>query len=201
MASLAFARHGATVVIHGRDEKKLESIYDAIRAEGAPEPALLPLDMYRAKERDYDHVAHIVTTQLGRLDGILHSAVHLDKLSPLADQTQDDWDNALRINLVGPMLLTRACLPLLKASPSSSVIYTIEEHALSGSPTVGGICRDWGGSGVRGAHSGWRAGRNAADQCPGSGRRALTLATADASGRKPANPRQRPIHWPTVICI
>jgi NAD(P)-dependent dehydrogenase (short-subunit alcohol dehydrogenase family) len=137
MASLAFARHGATVVIHGRDEKKLESIYDAIRAEGAPEPALLPLDMYRAKERDYDHVAHIVATQLGRLDGILHSAVHLDKLSPLADQTLDDWDNALRIYLVGPMLLTRACLPLLKASPQSSVIFTIEEHALSGSPLWG----------------------------------------------------------------
>jgi NAD(P)-dependent dehydrogenase (short-subunit alcohol dehydrogenase family) len=71
------------------------------------------------------------------LDGFLHSDVHLEKLSPLADQTLDEWERVLRVNLLAPMMLTRACLHLLKAAANASVIYTLEEHALSASPLWG----------------------------------------------------------------
>ena len=125
------------MVLHGRDERKLEILYDTIKASGAAPPALLPLDLRRATTRDYDHVAHILASQFGRLDGILQSAAHLEKLSPLADQTLDDWEHILRVNLLAPMMLTRACLHLLKATVDSSVVYTIEEHALSASPLWG----------------------------------------------------------------
>jgi NAD(P)-dependent dehydrogenase (short-subunit alcohol dehydrogenase family) len=136
-AARAFAAHGATVVLHGRDAQKLEALYDEIKNSGAEEPALLPLDLQRSVGRDFDHVVHILANQLGRLDGILHSAVHLEKLSPLADQTLDEWERVLRVNLLSPLMLTRACLPLLRAATNASVIYTLEEHALSASPLWG----------------------------------------------------------------
>lgn len=37
--------------------------------------------------------------------------------SHLSDLTLDDWNASLETKLTGPMLMTQACLPLLKASP------------------------------------------------------------------------------------
>lgn len=137
VAALSMASHGATVLLHGRDPAKLEALYDAIQASGAPEAALLPLDLRRAVMRDFDHLAHVISGQFGRLDGILHSAVHLEKLSPLADQTQDEWEHTLKVNLVAPMLLTRACLSLLRAAKDASIVYTLEQHACAPAPFWG----------------------------------------------------------------
>ena len=38
-AAIFFARHGATVVLHGRNVTKLESVYDEIVAAGDAQPA------------------------------------------------------------------------------------------------------------------------------------------------------------------
>ena len=39
------AEHGATVVLLGRTVEKLECVYDAIRSDGGPEPAIYPMDL------------------------------------------------------------------------------------------------------------------------------------------------------------
>ena len=53
-AALSYALHGATVVLHGRTLNKLEVIYDEIEGLGAPQPAILPLQLSSASDRDYD---------------------------------------------------------------------------------------------------------------------------------------------------
>ena len=40
--SLGLARHGATVILLGRTQSKLDAVYDEIKAAGGPEPALAP---------------------------------------------------------------------------------------------------------------------------------------------------------------
>ena len=55
--ALACSKHGATVVLHGRVVRKLESIYDEIIAAGHPEPTILPLDLATAKAEDFGNVA------------------------------------------------------------------------------------------------------------------------------------------------
>ena len=49
----AIARSGATVVLHGRIVRKLEALYDALLADGAPLPAILPLDFETADTQAY----------------------------------------------------------------------------------------------------------------------------------------------------
>ncbi len=90
VAALAFAAHGATVVLHGRDVAALEAVYDEIEAAGYPQPAAIPLDLDKATTRDYDALAYAIESQLGRLDGILHNASHLEKLSPLEQQSAEN---------------------------------------------------------------------------------------------------------------
>ncbi len=58
-AALSYALHGATVVLHGRTLNKLEVIYDEIEALGAPQPAILPLQLSSASAQDYEHLVNI----------------------------------------------------------------------------------------------------------------------------------------------
>ncbi len=127
-AALTYAAHGATIILHGRNVKKLERVYDEIEALGGAQPAIFPLDLEKAGDNDFAAFAEAIGTQLGRLDGMLHNAAFLSRLSPLETQTLEQWLVLLRVNLVAPFALTRACLPLLKASVDASVIMTSDTH-------------------------------------------------------------------------
>ncbi|MGH8761797.1 MAG: SDR family NAD(P)-dependent oxidoreductase, partial [Nitrosospira sp.] len=72
VAALTYAAHGATVILHGRKVEKLESVYDEIEKQGGMQPAIFPLDLEKAGDRDFEGIAQAIKLQLGRLDGILH---------------------------------------------------------------------------------------------------------------------------------
>jgi NAD(P)-dependent dehydrogenase (short-subunit alcohol dehydrogenase family) len=138
VAALTFAAHGATVVLHGRDVATLEKVYDEIEAAGHPQPAAIPLDLDKATTRDYDALAYAIESQLGRLDGILHNAAHVEKLSPLEQQSAEEWNRMLRVNLVAPFALTQACMRLLRPAADASVIFTLESHGHAPAALWGG---------------------------------------------------------------
>ena len=127
-ASLAYARHGATVALLARDANRLEQVYDEIVDLGGPEPAMFPYDLSVADDRSMETLAGTIEVHLKRLDGILHSAHQFYTLTPLALQTLEQWQTLMRVNLIAPFALTRACLPLLKQSPDASIVFTGETH-------------------------------------------------------------------------
>ncbi len=127
-AALAFAAHGATVVLHDVKVALLEEVYDEIETAGGPQPTIFPLDLVTAGESEYNGMASAIYKQLTRLDGILHNAAYLPQLSPLENETLDQWAQSLRANLIAPFALTKACLPLLKVSPDASVVMTSDHH-------------------------------------------------------------------------
>lgn len=123
-AAQAFAAQGATVILLGRTVAKLEAAYDGIEAAGGPQPIIFPLDLETATEQEFQALAEGIYKQLGRLDGILHNAARFDNLSPLTIQTMSQFENMMRVNLIAPFALTKACLPLLQRAPDASVIFT-----------------------------------------------------------------------------
>lgn len=137
-AALTFAAHGATVILHGKSTRKLEAVYDEIEAAGHPQPAIFPLNLDKAEDKDFEAMATGIGQQLGQLDGILHNAAKMDRPQPLEDQSLEQWLQLLRINLAAPFALTRACLPLLKASPDASILMTSASQGHVPSPFWGG---------------------------------------------------------------
>jgi len=137
-ASLAFARHGATVALLARNEAGLEAVYDEILAAGGPEPAMFPYDLASADDRSLETLAGAIAQHLKRLDGVLHSAHHFYSLTPLELQTLEQWQALMRVNLIAPFALTRACLPLLKQATDASVVFTGETHGHQPSAYWGG---------------------------------------------------------------
>ena len=122
-AAISYALHGATVVLHGRTLNKLEVIYDEIESLGAPQPAILPLQLSSASPRDYELLVDTLDKQFGRLDGILHNAGILGERTELAHYPIDVWDDVMAVNLRAPFLLTQELLPLLHKAEHASVVF------------------------------------------------------------------------------
>lgn len=122
--SLALARHGATVVLLGKTLRKLERVHDEIVALGAPAPAIAMLNLETALAAEYDALVASLKAEYGRLDGLLHNAAILGTRAPLEMYDVPTWGRVLHINLTAAFALTHVCLPLLRASEDSSVLFT-----------------------------------------------------------------------------
>ncbi len=125
----ACAKAGATVVLLGRRVPKLNKLYDALVASGAPTPAIYPLDMEGATPTDYAQMADAINNECGRLDGVLHTAAAFKGLTSMASTTPEDWVRGLHVNVTAPQLLTQACLPLLGNASDSAVVFALNDVA------------------------------------------------------------------------
>lgn len=123
-AALSYAAHGATVVLLGRTESKLEQVYDEIEAEGGPKPGLVALDLASATEDNINHLANGLAEEFSHLDGLLHNASVLGERRPIESAGYAAWLEVMQVNVNAQFLLTRALLPLLQAASSASIILT-----------------------------------------------------------------------------
>ncbi len=138
-AALAFARHGATVILLGRTVRKLEKVYDEIEAAGGAQPAIFPMDLAAAADADFEALAQAIGYQIGRLDGILHCAAAYDALRPQSLDTVEEWLKLFRVNAAAPAAINRACAPLLEEAPDASVILVGETHGHAPAAYWGGF--------------------------------------------------------------
>lgn len=122
--SRAFAAHGASVVLLGNRVRPLERAYDQIIAAGGPQPAIYPLDLAGATDEDYRVLAETVVRELGPMSGLLHNAAHFGGLAPIEQHDVTDWIKSMQVNVNAAFMLTRACLPGLRASGDGRVLFT-----------------------------------------------------------------------------
>ena len=131
------ARIGATVILCGRRQGRLESVYDEIEGLGAPQPAIVTLDLETATAVDYDRLAGTIGSEFGRLDGLVHSAALLGDRTPLEQYSVPTWCRVLHVNLTAPFILTQVLLPQLRRSQDASVIFVSSGVATSPRPYWG----------------------------------------------------------------
>jgi NAD(P)-dependent dehydrogenase (short-subunit alcohol dehydrogenase family) len=117
------ARAGAGVILSGRNQSKLERVYDEITAMGAPQPAIATLDLAAATAVDYDNLAKTIDGEFGKLDGLVHAAGLLGDRTPLEQYDVPTWCKVLHVNLTAPFILTQVLLPNLRKSADASVIF------------------------------------------------------------------------------
>ena len=122
--ALAAARHGAELVLIGRNVKRLEAVHAEITALQRAEPSIAPLDLERALARDYDALAAALLRRYGHLDGLLHNAAQLGALAPIEHADMPSWCRVLHVNLTAAFALTQVLLPALRASADASLVFT-----------------------------------------------------------------------------
>lgn len=123
-AALSYAAHGATVILLGRTEEKLNAVYDEIEAAGYPQAAIIPLNLETANDTDFDRLAALLEDEFGRLDGILHNASLLGLRTPIESYDPSTWQQVMQVNVNGTFMLTQALLSLTNDSEDASIIFT-----------------------------------------------------------------------------
>ncbi len=124
VAAKTYAAHGATVVLLGRTQEKLDAVYDEIESAGGPTPAIIVMDMLTAEMESYRSLAETISEHLGRLDGLLHNASILGERRPIESASPATWQDVMHVNVNAQMMLTQAVLPIMQDAASASIIFT-----------------------------------------------------------------------------
>lgn len=124
VASLNYAKYGATVLLLGKTASKLEAVYDEIEAAGGAEPAMLPMNLERASYPEMQELAIMIEREIGHLDGLLHNAGILGVLTPLEMYDPIIFEQVMKVNFHATFMLTQALFPLLSSAQSGSIIFT-----------------------------------------------------------------------------
>ena len=137
-------RAGATVILHGRNEKALEALYQELKPLG-PEPSVAHLDLERAQGSEYQALTAAIESRYGRLDGLLHNAAILGDRSPIEHYDIGLWQRVLLVDLTAPFILTRCLLPLLHNSADASVLFATSSVGKTGRAYWGAYAAAKGG--------------------------------------------------------
>lgn len=119
------ASQGAQVVLHGRNKKKLECVYDEITdLKNAPRPSIAVLDLSTADRDAYSSLVSSIEQEFGRLDGLVHNAGILGPRISIEQYDAVEWQRVMHVNLTVPFVLTQALFPLLRQAVDPSIIFT-----------------------------------------------------------------------------
>jgi len=123
--ALRAAELGGQIILHGRDVKKLEKVYDEIEAlESTPRPSIAVLDLASANSNAYESLADNLAEEYGRLDGLVHNASIIGDRFSIAQYDAVQWQRVLHVNLTSAFALTQVLLPMLQEAIDPSIIFT-----------------------------------------------------------------------------
>lgn len=107
------ARRGFDLVLVARSANGLKRTAEAATAAGA---AVETLAADVADDGVARRVVALIVERFGRLDVLINNASVLDPIAPIVDLGEDELRRTLGIDVIGPLALIRASLPLLRAS-------------------------------------------------------------------------------------
>jgi NAD(P)-dependent dehydrogenase (short-subunit alcohol dehydrogenase family) len=118
----ALAEKGATVLLHGRDNKRGQAILDEIRQEtGNGKLHFYCADL--ASLQNTSQLARQVAAEQPRLDVLVNNAaVGFGKDSSKREISQDGYELRFAVNYLAPHRLVQGLLPKLKASAPAHIV-------------------------------------------------------------------------------
>ena len=117
------AAEGAEVVAVARTQGALEELDDKVRAAGGKPLVLVPEDLL--KPGLIEQVAAAIFQRWARLDILIGNAGAIGGgLTPVAQHSPEDWDEAFAVNVTANWRLIRACDPLLRMAPAGRAVFT-----------------------------------------------------------------------------
>jgi len=127
----ALAADGADVLAVDRAAEPADEAAAAIRADGGQ---AWPHRADPAGEDDAGGVAEACEERWGRLDVFVDCAAAMDFWAE-GEDTIEDWETVIRINLLGPVVYTKALLPLLRRSDAGAIVLLGSIDGILGNPS------------------------------------------------------------------
>jgi len=131
--SLGFARNGVAVVAADIDMEGARETVELIRAEGDEAVAA---DVDVTSEASVEAMVDTALKPFGRIDVLVNNAALYAGLErrPFYELEPDVWDQVMRVNLKGPWLCARACVPEMRRLGGGAIVNVASATVFSGSP-------------------------------------------------------------------
>ena len=137
-AAVLFAKAGAKVVVAGRREAEGKETIDLIRAAGG-DGLFVKTDVSRAA--DVCALVQKTVQTFGRLDIAFNNAGIEGSWSPIAEQSEEDWDSTIDINLKGVWLcLKYEIQQMLKQDGGGAIVNMASVAGFIGSAGAATYC-------------------------------------------------------------
>lgn len=132
--AILFAEHGAKVVVAGRREKEGNDCVAAIKQAGG-DAIFVKTDV--AKAADVQALVAKTVEKFGRLDVAFNNAGIEGNWKPIVEQTEEEWDQVIDINLKGVWLcLKYEVQQMLKQGSGGAICNMSSISGLMGSPSA-----------------------------------------------------------------
>ena len=122
--SFEFSKMGVNIVLLGRNEESLDSVYDEIITTTSTKPLIIKCDLSNIDNKSAKQINDEIMGVYGRLDGVIFNAAKLGKMSTIEDYEEDVWKEVFNINLHSAFIISKEILPALKAAPNGRIIFT-----------------------------------------------------------------------------
>jgi NAD(P)-dependent dehydrogenase (short-subunit alcohol dehydrogenase family) len=137
-AAILFAKAGAKVVVAGRRETEGEETVALIRSAGG-EAIFVKTDVSRAA--DVRTLVEKTVAEFGRLDIAFNNAGIEGSWTPIVEQSEDDWDRTIDINLKGVWLcLKYEIQQMLKQGGGGAIVNMASVSGLIGAAGTATYC-------------------------------------------------------------
>ncbi len=137
-AAVLFAKAGAKVVVAGRREVEGKETIDLVRAAGG-DGLFVKTDVSRAAE--VHALVRKAVEKFGRLDVAFNNAGIEGTWTPIAEQSEEDWDSTIDINLKGVWLcLKHEIQQMLKQGGGGAIVNMASVAGLMGSAGAATYC-------------------------------------------------------------
>lgn len=130
--ALELSNYGANIILLGRNEDALDSLYDEIQEKYNTKPMILKCDLNLLNENKSQEIANIISEDFECLDGIIYNAAMLGKMSSINDYDLDTWQKVLNTNVTSSYLLTKYLSPMMFESGNPRIIFTSSGVAIKG---------------------------------------------------------------------
>lgn len=139
-----FAAEGAAVILADVSDGPGKALAAKIVKRGG-RAAYVNLDV--TKPAHWARAVRLAQREYGGLHVLVNNAGVVSR-TPIAEVTDREWARVLAINLTGPMIGTRAVLPLMRDSGGGSIVNISSTAALVGHPGVSYAASKWGLRGI-----------------------------------------------------
>ena len=129
----AAAQLGANIVLNARSEIELQAVATKIGAQAVVVSGSV------ANQDDCAALVETAVSHFGRIDAVVNNAGIIEPVGAIADTTPEAWEHNWRVNVLGPMMLTQAALPHLRAT-NGRVINVSSGAATGAIPGWGAYC-------------------------------------------------------------
>lgn len=124
-----FLEEGAKVAVVGTSDEKLQELKNEL-------PEVLTIRADVSKEEEVKNYVDKTVEEFGTIDIFFNNAGIEGKSAPMAEQTLEDFQKVMDINVVGVFLGMKYVIPVMQEKGSGSIINTSSVAGLMGDPNL-----------------------------------------------------------------